>query len=62
MNKLIQNGLFFKDKIVTAKHTIVGEDLERSILKATTDEIALPKKKYIDCKILYNIFFCFISF
>lgn len=48
MNKLIHNGHIIVDKLVTAKHTIVGEDLARSILKATTDEIVLPKRKYVD--------------
>ncbi|ESO09545.1 hypothetical protein HELRODRAFT_168546 [Helobdella robusta] len=37
------------DKIVTVKHTITGQDYARSILKATTDEIAAPKKKHLDC-------------
>ena len=61
MNRLIQNGHIIVDKLVTAKHTIVGEDVARSILKATTDEVTLPKKKYVDCKEFNRQFILFVS-
>ncbi|ESO09546.1 hypothetical protein HELRODRAFT_73843 [Helobdella robusta] len=48
MNKLIHGQQIIFDKIVTVKHTITGQDYARSILKATTDEIAAPKKKHLD--------------
>lgn len=41
------------DRLVAAKHTIYGQNVERAVCKATTEEIIGPKKKHLDCKFLF---------
>jgi len=52
MNKLIHDpswaGQSFADRMMAAKHSIAGQDLEKVIFKATTDEVMGPKRKHLD--------------
>ncbi|XP_013385123.1 phosphatidylinositol-binding clathrin assembly protein isoform X4 [Lingula anatina] len=36
------------DRVLAAKHTVVGQGLAKSICKATTEEVIGPKKKHLD--------------
>ncbi|XP_071956668.1 phosphatidylinositol-binding clathrin assembly protein LAP-like isoform X8 [Antedon mediterranea] len=42
------SGQSVYDRVVAAKHTITGSDLDKSVCKATTEEIMGPKKKHLD--------------
>lgn len=46
-------GQTLHDRLVAAKHTIYGQNVERAVCKATTEEIIGPKKKHLDCKFLF---------
>lgn len=41
-------GQTLHDRLVAAKHTIYGQNVERAVCKATTEEIIGPKKKHLD--------------
>ncbi|XP_055949558.1 phosphatidylinositol-binding clathrin assembly protein-like isoform X1 [Argiope bruennichi] len=41
-------GQTFHDRLVAAKHTIYGQNVEKAVCKATTEEIIGPKKKHLD--------------
>ncbi|XP_033111816.1 phosphatidylinositol-binding clathrin assembly protein LAP-like isoform X3 [Anneissia japonica] len=42
------SGQSVLDRVVAAKHTITGSDIDKSVCKATTEEIMGPKKKHLD--------------
>lgn len=52
MNKLIHGpnvaGQSIIDRVMSAKHTIAGQDLEKAVFKATTEELMGPKRKHLD--------------
>nr|XP_042911510.1 phosphatidylinositol-binding clathrin assembly protein LAP isoform X3 [Parasteatoda tepidariorum] len=41
-------GQTLHDRLVAAKHTIYGQNVEKAVCKATTEEIIGPKKKHLD--------------
>lgn len=41
-------GQTLHDRFVAAKHTIYGQNVEKAVCKATTEEIIGPKKKHLD--------------
>jgi len=41
-------GQSISDRLSAAQHTIVGSDLSKSVLKASTSELMGPKKKHLD--------------
>ena len=41
-------GQSISDRLSAAQHTIVGSDLSKSVLKASTTELMGPKKKHLD--------------
>ncbi|XP_035206625.1 phosphatidylinositol-binding clathrin assembly protein LAP-like isoform X2 [Stegodyphus dumicola] len=41
-------GQTLHDRLVAAKHTIYGQNVERAVCKATTEEVIGPKKKHLD--------------
>jgi len=53
MNKLMQGsntaGQSIVDRVMAAKHTVAGQNLQKVIGKATTEEILGPKRKHLDC-------------
>lgn len=49
-------GQTLHDRFVAAKHTIYGQNVEKAVCKATTEEIIGPKKKHLDCKCLLLVF------
>ena len=44
------SGQSIMDRMAAAKHSIAGQNLAKSVCKATTEEISGPKKKHIDCE------------
>ena len=42
-------GQSLMDRLTAARHTLAGSALARSVCKATTEELAPPKKKHVDC-------------
>lgn len=61
-------GQSIVDRFLAAKNTIAGQAVAKVVCKATTEEIMGPKRKHLDCKFEYilffsnfNKFFCFCS-
>lgn len=45
---MTSSGQSIGDRLAAAQHTIVGSDLNKSVLKASTTEIMGPKKKHLE--------------
>jgi len=57
MNKLMHGsntaGQSIVDRVMAAKHTVTGQSLQKVIFKATTEEVLGPKRKHLDCMIIF---------
>ena len=42
------------DRVESAKHTLTGAGLAKSVSKATSHEVIGPKKKHVDCEYYYD--------
>jgi hypothetical protein len=54
------SGQSIVDRLNAAKHTVAGSALGRAVVKATTEEVMGPKRKHLDCMIIFC--YCFFFF
>lgn len=54
-------GQTINDRLLAARHSLAGQGLAKSVCKATTEEMIGPKKKHLDCKLIFSPFFLFVN-
>ena len=47
-------GQSLSDRVNAARYALSGQGLARTVCKATTEEMLAPKKKHLDCELLYD--------